>query len=316
MHQLAIVVPAWKSDFFRSALESIQAQTDRRFTVYVADDGAPAEVGDICRTFDDLELVYHRFEENLGGTSLVGHWNRAIERTSEPWVWLFGDDDEMHPECVARFYDALGDLDPGVSVLRFDTDVIDEAGRVRDRNTRHPGEEVGAEFIYDRLLGRRNSYVIEYIFRRSAFDHAGGFPDYPAAWCADDTAWFTFAAGHPIVTLPGPRVRWRASRVNITGANQSHQNEKIQAGRRFLDFVKTTVEPGDAERTPEDWATARSRWFEDQVRYLSPLPGALLRDVIGPDSPWARSRIERMVLAHMWTLRARVRGAIRRLVGG
>lgn len=316
MHQLAIVIPAWKPDFFRSALQSIRAQTDRRFTVYVADDGGPTAIGEICDTVEDLDVVYHRFEDNLGGTSLTGHWNRAIERTREPWVWLFGDDDEMHPECVAHFYAALEKLDPAISVIRFDTDVIDEHGAVQSPNASHPRLETGADFVFNRLLGRRNSYVVEYIFRRAAFDRAGGFPDYPSAWCADDAAWYTFSGGEPIVTIEGPRVRWRASRVNITGANRSHQSAKVQAGRRYLDFVAAEVEARDTAHTAEEWSSARSQWFEDQVRYLSPLPMALIRDVTGPDSPWARPGLERTVLAYVWTLTAWWRVALRALTGG
>ncbi len=315
MHQLAIVIPAWKPDFFRSALQSLRTQTDRRFTVYVADDGGPPAIREICASVDDLDLVYHRFDENLGGTSLTGHWNRAVERTREPWVWLFGDDDEMHPECVERFYDALEGMDPDVSVVRFDTEVIDESGAVQAHNPSHPRRETGADFLFDRLLGVRNSYVVEYIFRRSAFDRAGGFPDYPAAWCADDAAWYTFADGQPIVTIPGVRVRWRASRVNITGANQSHQSAKLRAGRRYLDFVSTEVEAADPARSAEEWSRARNRWFEDQVRYLSPLPVRLIRDVTGPGSPWTRPRLERTVLTHAWTLSAKFRAALRALTG-
>ena len=316
MHQLAIVIPAWKPDFLRSALASIEAQTDTRFTVYIADDGGPPAIAEVCRQFDGLDLVYHRFADNLGGTSLTDHWNRAVARTSEPWVWLFGDDDEMHPECVAYFYQHLESLPDEVSVVRFDTDVIDEAGDIHAHNPAHPATESGEEFVFDRLLGHRNSYVVEYIFRRSAFDRAGGFPDYPAAWCADDAAWFTFAGGAPIITMPGPRVRWRASRVNITGAHRSHQVEKLQAGRRFLDFVAAEVAPTDQTHTDQAWRAARSQWFEDQVRYLSPLPLPLIRDVTGPGSPWGRPRLERKVLAHVWTLRARFKAALQRLARG
>lgn len=339
MNQLAIVIPAWKPDFFHAALASLAAQTDQRFTVYVADDGGPPELADACRAFPALDLVYHRFDENLGGTSLTGHWNRAVARSAEPWVWLFGDDDEMHPECVARFHDEREGLHASVSVVRFDTDVIDEHGAIRQRNPSHPREESGAAFVFDRLLGRRNSYVVEYVFRRAAFDRAGGFPDYPAAWCADDAAWYTFSEGGPIVTIPGPRVRWRASGVNITGANLSHQEEKLRAGRRFLDFVAAEVEPADrwsastpgvtgtearadpreraeAPRGPGAWKAARSRWFEDQIRYLSPLPLRLLREVTEPGVHWQRGTLERVALAHGWSWRARLKAGFRRLTTG
>ena len=42
--ELAIIVPAYKAEFLREALESIAAQTSRDFNLYVFDDGGPAAV--------------------------------------------------------------------------------------------------------------------------------------------------------------------------------------------------------------------------------------------------------------------------------
>ena len=41
MKQLAIVIPAYKIDFFRTTLDSLSAQTCKDFTVYVGDDCSP-----------------------------------------------------------------------------------------------------------------------------------------------------------------------------------------------------------------------------------------------------------------------------------
>ena len=316
MNQLAIVIPAWKPDFLQCALESVQAQTDQRFTLYVADDGGPDRIAHICNAFKGPRLVYHRFNENLGSTSLTRHWDRSIALSSEPWIWLFGDDDEMEPECVAQFYETLRDLKPGVSVVRFDTDMINEVGEVQERNPRHPPTESASEFLFDRLLGHRRSYVVEYIFRRPAFSSNGGFPDYPAAWCADDTAWFTFAGDGPILTIPGPRVRWRNSDVNITGANQSFQSEKVDAGVHFLDFIERVVEPISSGHSRDEWSEARSTWYENQVRYLSPLTLPLMRSIIQANSPWDRSQIERVILIFSWTIKAHFRHWLRWLTKG
>ncbi len=311
MNQLAIVLPAWKTDFLQCALESVRAQTDQRFTLYIADDGGPDRIARICDDFDDLGLIYHRFDENLGNTSLTRHWDRSVALSTEPWIWLFGDDDEMHPECVAKFYEILGNLKPEVSVIRFNTDVIDEASEIRKCNPSHPQSESASEFLFDRLLGHRKSYVTEYIFRRSTYSLRGGFPDYPAAWCADDAAWFSFAGNGPILTIPGPRVRWRSSRINITGANRSCQTEKLEAGRRFLNFIEKEVEPGDSGHSADEWSEARSIWFENQMRYLSPLTPSLIRAVIQANSQWNRPRIERAILAIIWTIKGHFREARR-----
>ena len=72
MHDLAVVIPAYKPDFFHEALSSIAAQTDQRFHVYVGNDGGPREIEEVCRSMKGVELTYHHFPENLGGRSLAG----------------------------------------------------------------------------------------------------------------------------------------------------------------------------------------------------------------------------------------------------
>ncbi|MEQ1858115.1 MAG: glycosyltransferase family A protein, partial [Longimicrobiales bacterium] len=277
MHVLAIVIPAYKPDFFRAALASVADQTDRRFRVYVGDDAGPPEIAGVCAeaAASGLDLVYHRFEENLGGRSLTAHWNRCVALSNEPWVWLFSDDDVMGPDCVAAVLDEIA-TGKTTEVLRFDTEVIDRRGGTLEVNPAHPEVETGTDFIYSRLRGERNSYVVEYVFRRAAFDRAGGFPDFPVAWCSDDVAWYSFSGGGGIRTLRRGLVRWRASGVNITDAKRRNQREKLDAGARFLRFVRDNVAPRDHDvaRSPEDWRRAEERWWVGQIRYLMPIgPG-------------------------------------------
>lgn len=321
MHVLAVVIPAYKPDFFRAALESVVGQTDRRFCVYVGDDGGPPEIAHICAEFSSsgVEIVYHRFEQNLGRRSLTAHWHRCVALSSEPWVWLFSDDDVMAPDCVASIHEELsGGSD--ADVLRFDTEVIDGRGKSLAVNTPHPEIETGVDFIYARLRGERNSYVVEYVFRREAFDRAGGFPDYPIAWCSDDAAWYSFAGGRPIRTLPKGKVLWRASGLNITDANRRHQREKLEAGSRFLRFVRDEVAPSDraGTRSPGDWHRAEETWWVGQIRYLMPLgPSLWLTALRSSRGVWRRAGIAKLATLAGWNAIAALkalRGVGRRLV--
>src|SRR5262245_22473447 len=142
MHALAIVIPAYKPHFFRAALDSVVAQTDRRFRVYVGDDGGPPEIRRIAESFagSGIDIVYRRFEESLGARSLTAHWNRCVALSSEPWVWLFSDDDVMDPECVASIHAGIESARSG-DLLRFDTDVIDARGKTIAVNAPHPATE-------------------------------------------------------------------------------------------------------------------------------------------------------------------------------
>lgn len=313
MHALAIVIPAHSPAFFRATLASVAAQTDRRFRLYVGDDAGPPE---IARAVADLpsglDVVYRRYDENLGARSLAGQWNRCIALSSEPWVWLFSDDDVMSPDCVATFYAEL-ERGPDADVLRFDTEVIDAEGTRLRANPRHPPVEAGADFVLARLRGTRHSYVVEHVFRRSAWERAGGFPDYPAAWCADDAAWFLFSRERPIRTLPAGTVSWRASGSNISTSPTRHRAEKLAAAGAFLRFVREEVAPRGPGRDglPEEWANACERWYLEQLRY--PVPVALrhwpeaLRHARGV---WRAGTFRKLGTLLLWTARARWRSLL------
>jgi GT2 family glycosyltransferase len=282
MPALAIVIPAYKPDFFRATLDSLAAQSDRRFRVYVGDDAGPPQIEEIVSSYEvsGIDLVYHRFEDNLGGRSLTAHWNRCVRLSTEPWVWLFADYDVMEPDCVACFHREAA-LAGERDLIRFDTTVIGAQGEVLAENPSHPAFESGVDFVFDRLQGRRNSYVVEYVFPRESFERAGGFPDYPVAWCADDAAWYLFSQGGRIHTLPGAKVRWRASGRNITDAKRRNQHEKLIAGARFLEFVDSEVRPNDdGGRGTAAWRDAAENWYVDQVCYLMPIAPRLWGDVL------------------------------------
>ena len=96
-NNLAIVIPAYKSTFLAAALDSIAAQTSLDFTLYIGDDCSPNHLGAIVDRYRDrINLVYHRFDTNLGGKDLVAQWERCIDMSQgEEWIWLFSDDDVM-----------------------------------------------------------------------------------------------------------------------------------------------------------------------------------------------------------------------------
>ena len=103
IHRLAIIIPAYKATFLPAALDSIAMQTCKDFTLYVGDDCSPEPIGSIVEQYrDKIDLVYQRFDTNLGSKDLVAQWERCIAMSrDEPYIWLFSDDDVMEPNCVA-----------------------------------------------------------------------------------------------------------------------------------------------------------------------------------------------------------------------
>lgn len=214
--ELTIVVPAFKGAALAETLHSIASQTRKDFRLLVVDDASPDPIAGIAARFPGVE--YHRFDANLGGRDLVGHWNRCVSLADTKYVWLFSDDDVMDPTCVEAFLEAATKY-PEHDVYRFDTRVEDLAAGTIEDNPQHPEAESGRDFLLAKILNRRRSYMPEHVFRRERFLAGGAsFVRFPLAWNSDDASWVHLADERPIRTVAGPRVTWRYGGGNISSS--------------------------------------------------------------------------------------------------
>lgn len=125
---LAIIVPAYKGRFLDAALDSLARQSCKDFTCYIGDDCSPDDIRGISSRYAGrMDLVYRRFESNLGASDLVKHWERCIELASEPYILLFSDDDVLPYDIVERFVKTLGQY-PSAELFRMQLAVIDGDG--------------------------------------------------------------------------------------------------------------------------------------------------------------------------------------------
>jgi glycosyltransferase involved in cell wall biosynthesis len=229
---LSIVIPAYKPQFFQLALDSIAAQTNKNFKCYIFDDAAPKEIKSISDNFPDFHYV--RFEKNMGGHDLVGHWHRCLESIKEEWVWLFSDDDVMEPNCIDEFYKAQN-LHPNAVVFRFALDVIDAKGQIIEVN-RYIKNKTSLEFIKSRLSGEK-SYLQDHIFNWKKLKEAnGGFVKFPLAWGSDDATWCLLGKSHGIIAIPSAVVQWRKSSVNICSIEDT-ETLKVKLYARKLFYL-------------------------------------------------------------------------------
>lgn len=230
MHTLAIVIPAFKKKFLKEALKSISNQTNKDFTLYVADDCSPENLKQIVDDFVDLiDIVYFRFDTNLGGQDLVAHWKRSIDLTrGEPYIWLFSDDDVMSEDCVDFF---LRTCKKKYGLYHFDLVTIDERGEVLKNHKKYPEFISTKSFIDEHLNGNLFNTVVEFIFSRDIYEKNGGFESFDLAWGSDFISWIKFSQQMGgIVTIPRAKVFWRCSSLNITpNKNRSITIRKINA---------------------------------------------------------------------------------------
>ena len=102
---VSILMPTFEPNpqHLAEALESLLAQTESRWTLFIHDDASQSDVrGMIENYLEDPRITFARSEKNLG---IGGNWNACITKTSAPYAqFLFQDDlwGETHLEKAIR----------------------------------------------------------------------------------------------------------------------------------------------------------------------------------------------------------------------
>lgn len=235
---LAIVIPYYKLTFFEETLQSLANQTDKRFKVYIGDDASPENPFALLEKYQGkFDFVYHRFEKNLGSTSLVKQWDRCIAMTEEEeWLMILGDDDFLANDVVASWYKNYDMFNGKSKVIRFASQLIYEELKSVSSVYRHPIWEKATDSFYRKFARVSRSSLSEYIFSRDSYNKYG-FYEYPLAWNSDDCVWLDFSDNKPIFTINESVVFVRMSVLNISGRQDNIQMKNLSE----IEFYKFMV---------------------------------------------------------------------------
>lgn len=240
-NHLSVVIPCFKPDFLRQALNSLRRQTDTHFELILADDASPHDLASIVEPFsNDLNLKYVRFEKNLGAQDLCAHWNRALRLATHEWVWFMGDDDELEPACIATVRQAMSEAPDWRGLWRVNVKKINANDLVIKECPPWPVHLSSFDYLKARLSDEVESFACEYIFNKSQLEAAGGFVSFPLAWCSDDATWLSLAGHAGIKTVAGQDAcaRWRMSTLNISGAGSKLNKIKHESRLRYLEWLQ------------------------------------------------------------------------------
>ena len=215
---LAIVIPYFKRTFFEATLASLSSQTDQRFKVYIGDDASPEDPADLLEKYKGkFDFIYHRFEDNLGSTSLTQQWERCIALSgNEEWIMILGDDDILGDDVVEKFYEHYDKFNLISNLVRYATIVLNDQTNLKSDLFLHPTLENGLEFFIRKLKGHTRSSLSEYFFRRELYIKHH-FVSYPSAFYSDDRAWIDFSDHKPIYSINESIVYIRISDYSLSG---------------------------------------------------------------------------------------------------
>ncbi len=236
---LAIVIPYYKLTFFEETLQSLAAQTDKRVTVYIGDDASPENPSMLLDKFkNEFEFVYHRFENNMGGTNLVKQWERCIAMTNnEQWIMILGDDDYLTDNVVEQFYIHYSIFNTKTNLIRFASRTIVQKQNYKAAISYHPVWENATDAYYRKFQKLTRSSLSEYVFLKASYERHH-FYNYPLAWNSDDRAWLDFSEQKPIYSINDSVVCVRLSDLNITG-RKDNLALKSQSLIEFYTFLIT-----------------------------------------------------------------------------
>lgn len=234
---LAIVIPAYKPDYLDKTLASLAKQSCREFVLYIGDDASPYDIKSIVDQYRDrLNLRYHRFDNNLGGSDLVAHWVRCLSLCDrEEWVCIFSDDDMMEPGCIEAF--AKCEVSSNIEVIHFDIKLIDREDRCLFDCPPFP-ENLSSENFFDLLFRRKLvARMPEFVFRRSYLAE-NGIVSFGLAWRSDTATVLKAGLSGGIKTISGDNahVLWRVSGANISG-NAALAREKNRSNIDFFNWL-------------------------------------------------------------------------------
>jgi hypothetical protein len=125
--RVSIGLPVYNGEqYLAEALDSILAQTYTDFEVVISDNCSTDRTQEICEHYatKDPRVVYHRSEQNLGGT---WNFNRVVQLSQGELFRWAAHDDVIAPTYLERCVAAL-DAQPEAVLAHTRVEIIDENG--------------------------------------------------------------------------------------------------------------------------------------------------------------------------------------------
>lgn len=224
MIKYTFLLPAYKAHFLKESLESIKKQTYKDFKVLVSDDCSPENLkaiyDEVC--CEDTRFKYRRNDENMGGESLVSHWNLLVSMCDTEFL-IIASDDDIYDSHFLEEIDKLQIKFPNVDLLRARVKNINEIGELRaeDAIYKEYVEHIG--FIYQKHFNNALRCIANYVFRREPLVAKGGVIDFPLAWFSDD-ATVIMMAENGLANTKDILFGFRSTEESISSRKMNHND--------------------------------------------------------------------------------------------
>lgn len=226
--KFSIIIPAYKINYLKEAIESVVNQTFEDFELLIFDDCSPHDIKSLANEYlADKRVRYFRNKSNYGAERLVDNWNNALSYCKGDYVICMGDDDRLTPNSLEIYADLISKY-PEISVFHGQTEIIDENGNITEYLEPRFEKESVWQLIYYRWAGLgRQQFVGDFCYNRETLTKDGGFYNLPLAWGSDDITACIAASKNGIVNSQDTCFQYRKNRHTIS--NSENADIKIKA---------------------------------------------------------------------------------------
>jgi glycosyltransferase involved in cell wall biosynthesis len=224
---ITIGLPVVKSKFFKKSIEACLAQTYENIEIIVQnnakDQDLRQEIRHIITQFKDNRIFYN---ENNYQIPMVKNWNSILDKAKGKYFTILCDDDFWEPTFLAEMI-LLSEEFTRVNIFHSRIAVINEENIVKKLGAPCPMFEDGLDFIHQTLLGKRNSYLSDFLIKSEELKRIGGFVDLPDGWGSDTITWFQIAQNGGVAYSNKILYYYRDNQFNTT--NSFRLSKKFKA---------------------------------------------------------------------------------------
>lgn len=245
------LLPAYKKAFLEESIRSILNQTYTDFKLIISDDCSPEDIYSVVKIFkEDKRLFYRRNNKNIGGTSLVAHWNLMLDLCDTEYFILASDDDVYTPDFLEKMNELIEKY-PSVNLFHSRAQCINENGEVFKIDSLYKEFVTQLEYLEQLDYYNHIECIANYVFRTESLKKIGGFVNFPLAW-SSDTATCNLMAENGVVNTSAVYFCFRMSGLNISSQPVGDKRMSRLKFKAFCEYDKLMqdvlkgIKPGDS----------------------------------------------------------------------
>ncbi len=215
--RVSVVLPVYNGgEHLHASIESVLHQTMTELELVVVDDGSTDNTLEIATSFADPRISVIALESNVG---LAEALNRGIDQAKAGLIARQDSDDVSLPDRLSRQLELFTREDSMVLAGTWASITRSLPGGNQQVVGQHRHPTTDAELRF-RLLWNNPFVHSSVVFRRDAFEAAGGYGTDPAtSWPEDYDLWSRLMDFGTLANLPEVLVEYRQSPEGISQLN-------------------------------------------------------------------------------------------------